>query len=122
MVAVGVVTLPPATTSNGADAVGVRSVLVTTDNVLAPAGPLVSPRRVIRSWSLALTIPLEKNVQRVTPLVGCGQEPTSAAVLRLRTVPLCQLVVPVPAGSVTVIELPASPDRPPVPETRKSVT
>src|SRR6478752_4811656 len=122
MVAVGVVTLPPATTSNAADVAGVRSVLVTTDSVLDPAEPLVSPRRVIRRSSLGLTIPLEKNVQRVTPLVGCGQEPTSAAVLTLRTVPLCQLVVPVPAGSVTVIELPASPDRPPVPETRNSVT
>ena len=82
---------------------------------------LASPD-LIRSWSFALTVALEKNVQRVTSLVGCGHDPTSVEVVTLRTVPLCHSAVPVPAGSVTVIELPASPDSPPVADTRKSAT
>ena len=77
---------------------------------------------MIRRSSLALTVALEKNMQRVTSLVGRGQPPTSVAVVRLRTVPLCHSAVPVPAGSVTLIELPASPDIPPVADTRKSAT
>ena len=122
MLTVGVVTFPPATTVKPLEVTGVRSVLVTTDSVLPPTGPLVRPRSVIRSSSPALTSPLEKNAQRVTSLVGRGQPPTSVAVVRLRTVPLCHSAVPVPAGSVTLIELPASPDIPPVADTRKSVT
>ncbi len=67
-------------------------------------------------------MPLEKNVQRETSFVGRGQLPTSAAVVTLCTVPLCHSAVPVPVGSVTLIELPASPESPPVAETRKPTT
>ena len=69
-------------------------------------------------------MPLEKNVQRVTSLVGRGQVPTSVAVVTLWTVPPCHVATsaPVPAGSVTLIELPASPDSPPVADTRKPTT
>ena len=52
MLTVGVVTLPPGTTVKPLEVTGVRSVLVTTDTVLPPAGPLVSPRSVMRSSSL----------------------------------------------------------------------
>ena len=116
MLTVGVVTFPPATTVKPLEVTGVRSVLVTTDSVLPPAGPLVRPRSVIRSSSPGLTTPLEKNAQRVTSFVGRGQVPTSVAVVTLWTVPPCQVPTsaPVPAGSVTLIELPASPDSPPV--------
>ena len=47
MLTVGVVTFCLATTVKALDVTGVRSVLVTTDTVLPPAGPLVSPRSVI---------------------------------------------------------------------------
>ena len=97
MLTVGVVTLPPATTVKPPEVTGVRSVLVTTDSVLPPAGPLVSPRSVIRSASPALTAPLEKNAQRVTSFVGRGQVPTSVAVVTLRIVPPCH--VPRRAGA-----------------------
>src|SRR5688572_28096785 len=102
MLTVGVVTFPPATTVKLLEVTGVRSVLVTTDSVLPPAGPLVRPRRVMRSSSFALTVPLEKNVQRETSFVGRGQVPTSVAVVTLWTVPLCHVPTsaPVPAGSV----------------------
>ena len=56
MLTVGGVTFPPPTTVKPLEVTGVRSVLVTTDSVLPPAGPLVRPRRVIRRSSPALTI------------------------------------------------------------------
>ena len=61
-------------------------------------------------------------MQRVRPAVGCGQLPMSMARVTSRSVPLCQPVVPVPLGRSTVTLLPASPDSPPVAETRKPTT
>ncbi len=74
------------------------------------------------SWSPPSTTPDEKNVHVETPPTGLGQVPTSALRVTLRTVPLTQLSTPVLGGSVTVIELPASPESPPLAETAKPIT
>ena len=107
---------------NGFDWTCGTSELVATVTVRLPSPALVRPRSVISSASPGLAKPEEKNVQRVRPAVGCGQLPMSTARVRLRTVPLTQLPVPVPAGRSTVIALPASPDSPPVAETWKPTT
>ena len=122
MLTVGVVTFPPGMTVKPLEVIGVRSVLVTTDSVFPPCRAVGQaaqgdPQVVARAHHRG-----RENVQRVTSLIGRGQPPTSAAVVTLRTVPPCHSAVPVPAGSVTLIELPASPDSPPVADTRKSIT
>ncbi len=116
------VSVPAGVMVNGLDWICGRSELVATATVCAPTPAFVSPRRMICSSSPGFAKPAEKNVQRVRPAVGCGQLPMSTARVTSRSVPLCQPVVPVPAGRSTVTELPASPDSPPVAETLKPTT
>ena len=117
---VGVVTAAPGITCAAAEVCAGRSVVVDTDTVLAPAGPFVSPRRVIWSWSPASMNALENRPQLVTSPAGRTHEPTSTLRVTSRTVALCQPSMPVFGGSVTVSWLPASADRPP--ETLKVTT
>src|SRR5690348_9857580 len=102
----------PSTTVYGLLVTVGRSLVVVTVRVLAPAVPLVIPRRVICSWSFALTTALENRPQlMVSALDGLVQNPTSLALLTSRIVALSHVEVLVPAGSTTVSALPASLDR-----------
>ncbi len=86
----------------GIDVTFGRSVVVLTEMVFAPAGPLVRPRgREPRAGRPRSTNALVKNPQSDTPPAGQAHEPTSTPRVTSRIVPVCQPSVPVPGGTVT---------------------
>src|SRR5438552_3693295 len=114
----------PATTAKASDGGDWRSLVVVTVTVLSvPTAPLVSPRRISWSWSLPLAkLPENKPQVETRPASGLPHEPTSSLRVTSWIVPLCQPAVPVSAGRLTVIWLPASEDIPPVLETLNVTT
>ena len=115
------VSVPPATTLNGADATAAGSDVVETETVLpAPAGPLVTPANVIVTGVPGAIERPEKSAHWTVSSIGFEQLPTSTP--PALTVAPAQPAKLVPVGKLTSMRLLASCDSPPVAEVVKRTT